>query len=120
VRLKDECRTIYGGELIIEMFSCCNCNISCTEKYSFSFSSSIETYNDTWSVKTVDWGEGLLQEYDRPVYFYQGGHPKIGDTDLVGLTYSGDRWFGVQSKALHLSENFQDDFKAGVINYHGE
>jgi len=52
VRLKDDCRTIYG-----------------------------ELYNDTWSVIPTPWDDkGLWQSYDRPVYRYQGGSPLINDT----------------------------------------
>lgn len=67
----------------------------------------------------MDWGVGLYQEYDRPVYFYQGGRPEIGENDFVLLIYSGDRWFGVyepEGQPLLGSPIFE----FAVTNYHGE
>eukprot|EP00984_Skeletonema_dohrnii_P026168 scaffold15472_cov138-Skeletonema_dohrnii-CCMP3373.AAC.1 len=109
VRLKDDCRTIYGGELIVEVPTWAIAKL----------------HNDTWSVVPVAWddkGKGLWQSYDRPVYRYQGGNPLINDTDVVVLIYSGDRWFGVyqrQGERL-FSKEFQKNFRAATRNYHGE
>jgi len=92
VRLKDDCHTIYG-----------------------------EKSNDTWSVVPVGWGKGLFQEYDRPVYVYQGGSPLIDDdNDAVLLIYSGDRWFGLYQPGgqFLFGETFEPFFKASVMNYH--
>eukprot|EP00985_Skeletonema_marinoi_P012858 scaffold6280_cov127-Skeletonema_marinoi.AAC.11 len=92
VRLKDDCRTIYG-----------------------------ELYNDTWSVIPTPWDDkGLWQSYDRPVYRYQGGNPLINDTDVVVLVYSGDRWFGVRQRQGErlFSEEGQEFLKAAATNYH--
>lgn len=82
----------------------------------------IELHNDTWSVIPVSWGKKMMQEYDRPVYWYQGGSPDIDDSDAVFLMYSGDRWFGMYQAGgkFLLSEGFQEYFKAAVSNYHGE
>mmetsp|Transcript_2542 Transcript_2542/g.3810 ORF Transcript_2542/g.3810 Transcript_2542/m.3810 type:complete len:648 (+) Transcript_2542:57-2000(+) len=92
VRLKDDCHTIYGEE-----------------------------FNDTWSVVPVGWGKGLFQEYDRPVYVYQGGNPLIDDdNDAALLIYSGDRWFGLYQPGWQFlfGETFEPFFKASVMNYH--
>jgi hypothetical protein len=82
----------------------------------------IEYYNDSWSVLPLVWGEGFLQEYDRPVYVYQEGNPMIDDSDALFLIYSGDRWFGVYQGGgqFLLSEGFQEYLRAAVTNYHGE
>ncbi len=87
------------------------------------FSFRLEIYNETWSVVPVDWGgKGLWEEYDRPVYLYQGGSPLIKDADVAVLIYSGDRWFGVyQPRGEYLfTQAYQDVFKALVTNYHGK
>jgi len=93
VRIEDACKTIYGEE-----------------------------YNDTWSVALLGWGQGVFQEYDRPVYVYRGGHPLINDSesDAVFLLYSGDRWFGIYQPGgkLLFGENFQIIVEDAVTNYH--
>lgn len=83
-----------------------------------------EEYNDTWKVAPLGWGKGLFQEYDRPVYVYQGGHPLINDSesDATFLIYSGNRWFGIREPGGQdlFGENFQIIFKDAVTNYHGK
>jgi len=82
-----------------------------------------EEFNDTWSVVPVGWGKGLFQEYDRPVYVYQGGSPLVDDDkDAVYLIYSGDRWFGLYQPGVQFlyGETYEANFKAAVMNYHGE
>ncbi len=60
----------------------------------------LEFYNDTWSVINVDWAgeKGFIQEYNRPVYLYQGGLPEshpwssgLNQSDAMFLIYSGSR-----------------------------
>ena len=82
------------------------CLFSCTEMYiSLPFALHTEEYNDTWKVAPLGWGKGLFQEYDRPVYVYQGGHPLINDSesDATFLIYSGNRWLIHCGLSLYLS-----------------
>ena len=52
-----------------------------------------ELYNETYTVIEEDWAgsQGLLQVYNRPRYLYTGGVPGLNASDLVILTYSGNR-----------------------------
>eukprot|EP00984_Skeletonema_dohrnii_P016809 scaffold7526_cov115-Skeletonema_dohrnii-CCMP3373.AAC.8 len=110
----------------------CNLNGECTkdgkcecyddvEGYRFPVPLRTEEFNDTWSVVPVGWGKGLFQEYDRPVYVYQGGSPLVDDDkDAVYLIYSGDRWFGLYQPGVQFlyGETYEANFKAAVMNYH--
>ena len=93
VRLRDECYQIYG-----------------------------ELYNDTWSVISLPWDNGLWTEYDRPVYIYQEGNPLVNETDALLLLYSGDRWMGFyQPGGQYLfTEDYKGFLEAAATNYHGE
>lgn len=46
-------------------------------------SSFSETYNETYEMS--------LQQYNRPQYMYTGGIPGLNESDLIALTYSGNR-----------------------------
>ena len=82
VRIEDACQTIYGGECMRDVLSYIWLSFSCTEMYiSLPFTIHTEEHNDTWKVAPLGWGQGLFQEYDRPVYVYQGGHPLINDSE---------------------------------------
>ena len=96
-----------------------------TEKYhGLLLSLYIEYHNESWSVERVDWkgSRGVMQQYDRPVYIYQGGNPAINDADGLFLIYSGSRWFGVyQPGGLVLkSEAFGHILEGAISNDHGE
>jgi hypothetical protein len=53
-----------------------------------------ETYNETYEISEVPWGSETtsLQQYNRPQYMYTGGVPGLNESDLVALTYSGNRY----------------------------
>lgn len=52
-----------------------------------------EAYNETYTVIEEDWAgsQGVVQAYNRPQYLYTGGAPGLNASDLVLLTYSGNR-----------------------------
>mmetsp|Transcript_19848 Transcript_19848/g.33804 ORF Transcript_19848/g.33804 Transcript_19848/m.33804 type:complete len:668 (-) Transcript_19848:2283-4286(-) len=93
VRLRDQCRTIVG-----------------------------ETYNETFTVIEEDWAgsQGLLQAYNRPRYLYTGGVPGLNASDLILLTYSGNRWFGgyFEGGQILFTEEWKDFYSFYMRNYH--
>ena len=77
-----------------------------------------EGHEDTWFVPRLPSSNKMLQLYNRPVYFYEEGHPDWSERGVRAIVYSGGRWLVLEIED-YKKKSIEEWIVGNTAEYHG-